>query len=445
VGADAVSLRERVGRWLLRDTERRQIGDPMPPLAGNYVVPYYGTVTYAENLSAVLACVSAISAAIATLPALVYRQDGDRRIEDKRHWLNALIARPNTLQTWCDFIEWLVAQMLLYGNAVADPVFDDTGAVTQLSPVPFWQCQPILVPADPSQSLGPTAPSARLAFDIMRLVTPWGGSAGVPKRIFADDALYLRDRSDTGILGRSRLSRCPAVLEASLGAQTFAASMWANQGTPNVALEHPGALSTEAAQRVAQSWQDTMAGPMNARKPVVLEEGLKANPLNLSAEDNELLDARRFSVEEIARIYDVPPPMIGDWSKATFSNTSTAFEWWGSKTLLPIVNKIEREFSRSIILDPAISLHLDLSGMLRGDFTQRTAASVALVRSGILSANEAREIEGFGPIEGADKLVMQATGGKPPGTADGMGDEMPALSASLNGSGKKPGNGALSP
>lgn len=435
-----MSLRARVGRWLMGGTERRDIATWAPPLAGNYVVPYYGNVTYAENLSAVLACIGSISAAISALPPLVFRQEGARRVEDKAHWLNRLIAAPNTLQTWSDFIEWFVAQALLYGNAVADPQYDGRGVVTQLSPVPFWQCQPILVPADPNEALGPTAPAAKLAFDIMRLVTPWGGSAGVPKRIFAEDALFLRDRSDTGILGRSRLSRCPAVLEASLGAQTFSATMWSNQGVPNVSLEHPGILSGEASARIAQSWRDTHTGPSNARKALILEEGMKCNPLNLSAEDNELLEARRFSVEEIARIYDCPPPMIGDWSKATFSNTATAMQWWGSKTLLPIVTKIEKEFQRSIIQDDAVSLHLDLSGLLRGDFAQRTAASVQLVRSGILTQNEAREMEGFEPMDGADQLVIAAAGGRPSGVGDGQGDAMPTPGATPNGSG--PSNGS---
>jgi HK97 family phage portal protein len=433
-----MTLRERVGRWFMRGTERRDMPSWMPPLAGNYVVPYYGSATYAENLSAVLACVGSISAAIATLPALVYRQDGDRRVEDTTHWLNRLLKRPNMLQTWCDFCEWMVAQMLLYGNCVAEPMYDGRGVVTQLSPVPFWQCQPVLVPADPNESLGPQAPTARLAFDVMRLVAPWGGT-GVPKRIFAEDCLFVRDRSDTGILGRSRLSRCPAVLEASLGAQTFSASMWANQGVPNMALEHPGKLSKEAADRIANSWNQTHAGPGNAHRALVLEEGIKANPLNLSADDNELLEARRFSVSEIARIFDCPPPMIGDWEHATFSNTATAMQWWGSKTLLPIARKIEAEFSRSIIMDDRITLHLDLSGLLRGDFTQRTQASVALVRSGILTANEAREVEGFGPMQGADQLVMQATGGRPANTADGMGEDMPALDSQKTSNGKANG------
>jgi phage portal protein BeeE len=130
--------------------------------------------------------------------------------------------------------------------------------------------------------------------------------------------------------------------------------------------------------------------------------------------------------------------MIGDWSKATFSNTATAMQWWGSKTLLPICNKIEAEFQRSIILDPSIRLHLDLSGLLRGDFTQRTQASVALVRSGIVTQNEAREIEGFGPMEGADQLVIAAAGGRPPGTEDGTGDEPPDLpEGPTNGTGSK--------
>ena len=145
----------------------------------------------------------------------------------------------------------------------------------------------------------------------------------MPRRYFADEVFYLRERSDTGVLGSSRLQRAPMVLQQALRVQEFATYLWDNAGSSNVALEHPGKLSAEAANRLGQNYRDTHAGPLNARKPLVLEEGMKANPLTVSPEDAQVLDSRKFAVAEIARLYGVPPPLIGDWSDATFSNTAS--------------------------------------------------------------------------------------------------------------------------
>ena len=95
--------------------------------------------------------------------------------------------------------------------------------------------------------MGPLAPSGRLAFDTLRTVAPWGGT-GVPKRYFAEEVFYLRDRSDTGVLGSSRLQRAPMVLQSALSLQAFATYLWENVATPNMAFLHPG-QSLEGSRR----------------------------------------------------------------------------------------------------------------------------------------------------------------------------------------------------
>jgi HK97 family phage portal protein len=158
--------------------------------------------------------------------------------------------------------------------------------------------------------------------------------------------------------------------------------------------------------------------------------------VGVSPEDAELLDSRRFSVEELCRVFNVPPPIIGEWTHATFSNTASAREWFAALTLLPWVNKVEREFSRVVINDPDVALSFDLSGMLRGDFPQLVTSYVNLVRSGIASPDEARLAVGLDPRGGeADRLQATAVGGRPEGTGDGTGDRPPPLNGSgrLNG------------
>jgi phage portal protein BeeE len=411
------------------------LSSTLPPWGNQW--PYGGLWAgrnYSENLSVVLACVNAVSSAIASLPAAVYQRTPDgKRIERPDHPVARIIRQPNELQTWADFTEWLLASALLQGNAIAVVDHDGAGRPCGLYPVPWWATQAILIPVSGARSIGsPYVPNSRLVFDVTMTMMPWPlpvarPATGFPVRFFSDEVVFLRDRSDDGILGRSRISRCPEAIACGLGAQGFSAGVWSNGAVVNGTLQHPGKLSKEAGDRIAQSWRDTHAGGHNAGKVAILEEGLQYNQVGVSPEDAELLESRRFSVVDIARIFGVPPPIIGDFSNASFNNASSATEWFGSLTLLPWVTKIEREFSRVVFNDDSCTLSLDLSGMQRGDYASMMASNIAAVRSGIMSADEARVEANLDPRGGdADRLQAQAVGGRPGGTADGAGDALPA-------------------
>jgi HK97 family phage portal protein len=402
--------------------------------------PYYGGRSQAENIATICACIDVISSAIATLPAIVVETmpDGTRR-ERPDHPVARLIQQPNSLQSWPDLCRFFMGSVLLFGNALMTMEHDGNGQPVALNPLPWWNAQPIIVPQQPEQAMGPLAPSGRLAFDTLRTIAPWGGT-GVPRRYFAEDVFFLRDRSDTGVLGSARLSRAPMLVQQGLSVQAFSTYLWENVGTPNIALEHPGTLSTEASTRIYNTWQQAQVGPLNARKLVILEEGMKPTPLAISAEDNQVLESRKFVAEEVARLFGVPPPLVGIWNDANFSSTAQAESWFASNTLAPWTTAIEREFARVVFNDPGrFSLCLSLNSLLRGDFATRAQVGVNLVRSGVLTANELRQELGFDPHADGDKLVMQASGGRPPGTGDGQGDDLPQPGAPTNGSGK--GNG----
>jgi HK97 family phage portal protein len=415
----------------------------LPPWGNQW--PVFGPRFLPENLAVVCACVQAIAGGIASLPASVYQRLPDgKRVERPDHPVARLIRAPNELQSWADFVEWLLASALLQGNAVAVVDHDQRGAPVALYPVPWWACQPILVPAAPAEAMGsPVIPNSKLVFDVTMTMVPWPmpvRPTGFPVRYFADEVLFLRDRSDDGILGRSRLSRCPEALAAGLGAQGFSTGVWHNGAMVGGVVQHPGKLSKEATDNIAQSWRDVHTGPGNAGKLLVLEEGMQYEKIGVSPEDAELLQSRQFSVVELARVYGVPPPIIGDFSSATFASASQASQWFGSLTLLPWINKLEREFSRVVFNDPDFTLGIDLGGLLRGDYAQRMQTNIAAVRSGIMSADEARIDIGLNPRGGdADALMPQAVGGRPQGTQDGEGDQLPQPGALPNGSGR---NGA---
>jgi HK97 family phage portal protein len=123
----------------------------------------------------------------------------------------------------------------------------------------------------------------------------------------------------------------------------------------------------------------------------------------VSPEDAEVLASRRFSVEELCRIFGVPPPIVSDYTHNTFTNSAQASLWFASNTLAPWCRKIEAAFARSVFLpdEAELSVEIDLSGLMRGDYAARWAANVAAVGAGILTVDEVREAEGYNPLPAA--------------------------------------------
>jgi len=349
----------------------------------------------AENLGTVLACVNAISGAVATLPVYVYRRDGAHRDIAHDHDLMRLYRNgPNEAQTWACFTEWIIASTLLRGNGLAEIRTDNAGRVVELRPIPWEHVAVHLLP------------TGRLAYDVSDATGVYGGTGRV-RRLLQGEVIHLRDRSDDGLLGRSRLQRAAAVVSNAHNIQAFSEAMWHNQATPQGVLEHPGKLSPDALRNLRETIDQQVTGTGNARRNLVLEEGMSWKPVSLSAEDAELLASRRFTVEELARLYQVPPPIIGDLSHGTFTNSETVGRWFAQQTLSQWIAKLEAELTRRLLGD-GVELEIDLTGMLRGDPETRWSSHEIAVRSGILTPNEVREAEGWNPREDAD--VFQTAG-----------------------------------
>jgi HK97 family phage portal protein len=339
----------------------------------------------AENLSTVLACVGAISSTLGTLPAYVYRRDAGGRVEAPQHPVARLIRQPNPRQSWPDFIEWLMASTLLHGNGIAVIESDGAGRPTGLLPVPWQNVSVVMLP------------SGRLAYDVVAYTSPWGGT-GQPRRYLEGEVLHLKDRSDDGILGRSRIGRAPEVLGTASALQEWSGAMWRNQGTPSGALKVPGPLNQGQFDRLKAITRANLAGQHNARQIMILDNGAEWQSLSVSPEDAEVLASRRFSVEELCRVFQVPPPIVQDYTHNTFTNSQQAALWFAQFSLTPWVRKIEAEFTRSVFGGSSgYELEIDLSGLMRGDYAARWAAYAVAVQNNILDVNEIREAEGYNP------------------------------------------------
>jgi HK97 family phage portal protein len=258
-------------------------------------------------------------------------------------------------------------------------------------------------------------PSGRLVFDVVAYSTPLGWS-GMPRRLFADECLFLRDRSDDGWLGRSRISRGAAVLQAAGGLQEYSTMIWQNAATPAGVIELPAGVKPDQISRIEANFDARYAGAANAKRTILMDSGSKFTAVSVSPEDAEVLASRRFSGEEIARLFGVPPPVIGDYQFGSFTNSETAGRWFAQNTLRPWCAKLEAEFARVLFNGTDFHVEVDMSALMRGDFAARWAANVAAVNAGILTANEVREAEGYNPLPDGNALKA-ATPAAPPAVA----------------------------
>ena len=343
----------------------------------------------AENFGTVTACTNAISSALAMAPANIYRRTDGGRVEVLDHPLRRLIdGGPNDHQTWADLIESFLAAALLAGNGLIE-IERDGADIVSLRYIPWSWVSPML------------APSGRLVYDVTEQ-TGLYGSTGRIRRLLSGDVIHLRDRSDDGILGRSRLSRSPSTIAGALQGNEFAQAFLANGAQPSGAITSEQAIAPETMAALRSQFDDRHAGAGKAGKVLVLSDGLKFNPFQISPEDAELLGSRKFAVEEVCRLYQVPPPLIQDYSNNTFTNSEAAGRWFAQFTLGPWARKIEAVMSRALFPDGSgLEIELDLSSFLRGDPQTRWAAHKIAVDAGILDADEIREIEGFNPRKAA--------------------------------------------
>ncbi len=353
---------------------------------GTLGYPYVHTQHLVENLSSVSACVSLISSSIASLPAYIFRNEGNVRVALPDHPLQVLIdTGVNERQSWFDFVQSLLADTLLNGNSLAPISRDTRGQVTRLEFAPWRTVSPQLLN------------SGRLRFDVVPVVP-----GGMPKRYLDGEVLHLRDRSDDSYLGRSRLSRAAETVSLALGMAHFSTRLYANGVHPSGVLETPAQLGENAMKNLRETFTAWQSGPSKAGKFLLLDSGMSWKQLSINPDDAELLASRKFSVEELARLFDVPPPIIGHLENATLANVESLLRILLNLCLAPWCTRIEQTFKRSVLVEPNVSIELDTSGFLKGDVLSRWQAHQIALTTQTLVPNEVRQMEGWNPRQGGD-------------------------------------------
>jgi len=345
--------------------------------------------TTAEGISAVYACVAAISETVGSLPLDVYRNTDNGREKAKTHPLYRLLHdAPNNYQTALEFREQMQRHVLLRGNAYAEIVWNPNGSVKALLPM-----HPDSVTVLRS-SLG------NLVYDHV-------DGKGNQRRLLADEVLHLRYHSDDGILGRSPIQVARDTIGLALAERTHGAKMF-EQGTKlSGVIETPPGTTKEQAGQIRESWSAGQAGIANHGKTAVLPQGATFKTVSMTLEDAEWIEARRLSIVETARLFRVPPVMIGDMEAANYSNVVELARFFVTNTLRRHLVMWEQAINRACITNPAFFVEHNVEGLLRGDSLARANFYQRGIEDGWMLRSEVRRIENLPAIEGIDDAKTQ--------------------------------------
>ena len=337
------------------------------------------------TFSAVYACVRIISESIASLPINVYLEEADGdRILQKNHPVQKLLAKkPNNYMTSYTFKDVILTNLLLEGNAYFLIVRDGSARPIEL------------ICLDPSK-VEVYRHEGQLYYKI----------EGEDATILQDDMLHFVGLSFDGLKGRSVLNSQRATIGTSIAANVTAGNVLGNTTQVGGIIKHPGKLSAEAIERLRTSWNNTYQGPFAAGKTAILEEGMTFEPSRINAQDRQLLESRRFQVEEIARIFKVPLSLIGHLEKAAnYSSIEALSIDFVRFTLTPYIVSIEEEMNRKLFRENEQDEHyvkIQVEGLLRGDSNARANFYKQMIDMGVLSINEVRKLENLNRIENGD-------------------------------------------
>lgn len=343
----------------------------------------------AQGVSAVYACVGAISETTASLPLILYRRTGDDdRERAKDHPLYRVlhdVANPE--QTALEFREYMQACVLLRGNAYARIVRGFDGQVRELWP------------------LSPDGMSV-LRLNNGGLAYEYSDRRGVVQRLLAVEVLHLRHRlGDDGVLGVSPIAAAKGVIELALSESEHGVATFKNGAKLGGILSFPSKLKSEQREALKASWASQYGGAGNAGRTPVLEEGVTYQPVSMTLEDAEWIAARQFSVEEVARLFRVPPTIIGDLRHGNYSNSVELARQFVTMSLRRHLVAWEQAIAKQLLTDAGrrvLFAEHAVEGLLRGDASNRADFYDKGIASGWMLKSEARRLENLPTVQGID-------------------------------------------
>ena len=334
----------------------------------------------ALQTTAVYACVRILAETIASLPLHTYRYSpgGKEKVQD--HPLYPLLhSEPNPEMTSFVFRETLMGHLLLWGNAYAQIIRDGRGRVLGLYPLL------------PSKMLVSRTDQGILFYQYEK--------DGQTYFLSNQEVLHIPGLGFDGLVGYSPIAMAKNAIGMAIATEEYGAKFFANGASPGGVLEHPGVVKDPG--KIRESWNAVYQGSGNAHRVAVLEEGMKFQPIGIPPEQAQFLETRKYQLNEIARIFRIPPHMIGDLEKSSFSNIEQQSLEFVMYTLDPWVIRWEQAIQRALLSGGEkrqYFVKFNVDGLLRGDYQSRMNGYAVGRQNGWLSANDIRELENLNRI-----------------------------------------------
>lgn len=342
----------------------------------------------AMQMTAVYSCVRILSEAVAGLPLHLYKYTGDGGKEKAtEHPLYFLLHdEPNPEMTSFVFRETLMTHLLLWGNGYSQIIRNGKGEVVALYPL-----MPDRMTVDRDDK-------GRLYYEYQVQDSDARTMKQGTVRLSPYDVLHIPGLGFDGLVGYSPIAMAKNAIGLAISAEEYGSKFFANGATPGGLLEYPGTVKNPDAVR--ESWEKGFSQG-NSHKIAVLEEGMKYTPISISPNEAQFLETRKFQIDEIARIFRVPPHMVGDLEKSSFSNIEQQSLEFVKYTLEPWLMRWEQAMQRALFTpdekkDYFIKFNVD--GLLRGDYESRMTGYATARQNGWMSANDIRELENLDRI-----------------------------------------------
>ena len=342
----------------------------------------------AVQVSTVYACVRVIAETIASLPLAVYEETetGSQKATD--HPLYRILHdEPNPEMTSFVLREVMLSHLLLWGNSYCQIIRTGKNHIAGLYPL-----LPDRMEVDRDSKTG-------------TLVYTYTTTEGNAVRLKPSDVLHIPGLGFDGIMGYSPIALEKNAIGLGIAAEEYGSTFFKNGARPSGVLTHPNTVRDP--KRLRDNWNATYGGSSNGGKVAILEESMSFTPISLPNNEAQFLETRRFQVEEICRIYRVPPHLVGNLDRATFSNIENQSIDFAVHTIRPWLVRIEQAMNRALFSDSEKAgnpgggrfyVQFNLDGLMRGDYKSRMEGYAIARQNGWMSANDIRALENLNPI-----------------------------------------------
>jgi HK97 family phage portal protein len=366
----------------------------------------------AQTLTVVYACVRAISETVGTLPFHLYRKlSEDKRERATDHPLYPIINRmPNPEMTDMVFRETMLVHLNTWGNFYGNIVWNKGSKVEAI-----WPLRPDRMEVQEIDG------KRRYIYTL---------ESGERRGFDTTEMLHIPGLGFDGIIGYSPIRKNAEAIGLAMAAEEYGARFFQNDARPGVILKHPGELSQPAQDRLRKSWEDMHKGLSNKHRLGILEEGMDFATIGIPPNEAQWIELRKFQLPEICRIYRVPPPIIGDLERATFSNVEEMTRYFGNLCILPWLRRVEQHYNNKLLKESeqnAYYVEHNMDSMMRADQKSRYESYATGRQWGWFSANDVLKKENMDAIEDGDiyltpmNMIPAAMAGKIEPKAGGLG------------------------